>query len=252
MRFCFPIRNRVSRALECTLLGFVLLAAVAVSAHAQAKAALARTDAAGVRASYRSWAAELRRDQFQWTPLMLAAAANPHPETIAELARLGESVDARSLDGWTALMFAAAFNPNPDVITALIDAGADPDARSPDAWSIHLGASRYTGERVRFDNLGGAGTLVPFGAVTGGAMGDENGAGAAPGNVHANDAVHGWSPLFFAARYNSDPEVLLRLIEVGCDPHARDEYGRAPYYYARRYNPNTAVAEFLAQHEPDR
>ena len=171
-----------------------------------------------ISANYEGLVAAMQRDSYSWTPLMIAAAGHDNPDMISTLIGLGQSVAARSLNGWTALMFAAAFNPEPEVVAALLDAKADPDERSRDAWAALLGAARYTGENLRFDDISLAGV------------------GGSP---------RGWTPLFFAARFNTEPRVVELLITAGADPAARDEHGRTPVFYARRHNPSDAVIERL-------
>lgn len=144
----------------------------------------------------------LERDAFHWTPLMLAAAQNHHPEVIVLLLEQGENREARSLDDWDALMFAAAFNPNRDVLAALLEAGADPDRRTRDAWVAGYGVARFTGGMVQFDGLGLFQEAAP-----------------------EEEREYGWSALFFAARYNDSPGVLEELLLAGADPRLRDEHG---------------------------
>lgn len=224
MRSCCRTRRRWT----VHLLPFVVLAGVLLvrssPVGAQINEIYRTGTAARIGSMYRSLVHELRQDSFNWTPLMLAAAANPHPETIERLVSLGAEVGARSLDGWTPLMFAAAFNRNPAVAVALVTAGANLHARTPDSWSIHMGGSRFIGERVRFDNIGGV-------------------ALAAVGPDQAGKT--GWTAIFMAARYNEAPGLIDALVALGADPLDRDEYGRSPVYYAKRYNPNPLVAERL-------
>lgn len=158
----------------------------------------------------------MHRDAYHWTPLMRAAAENSHPETITMLLEQGEDPARRSLDDWTALMFAAAFNPEPEVAGVLLDAGMDPDERTRDAWVAAYGAARYTGRIVQIDGLG-----------------------LAPGE-------RGWTALFFAARYNPEPRVAVRLLEAGADPHLSDEYGRNALDYAREAG-NGELAALLGE-----
>ena len=178
-----------------------------------------------IEENYTRVVAAMRRDAFGWTPLMVSAAGQNQADSIGRLLELGEDPQARSLDDWNALMFASAFNPDPDIVLALIHAGADPNSRSRDAWSALFGAARYTGENLRFDALAG---------IEGGA-----GFGFVP------DESRGWTPLFFAARFNRAPAVVRSLIEAGADPDAHDEYGRTALHYALHHNPEPGVARAL-------
>lgn len=152
----------------------------------------------------------MQRDAFLWTPLMLAAADNPHPGTVTMLLEQGEDPERRSLDDWNALMFAAAFNPEPEVVKVLLEAGMDPNGRTRDAWVAAYGVARYTGRIVQIESLG-------FGREE-----DESG-----------ERQRGWTPLFFAARYNQEPRVTELLLEAGAEADARDEHGLTPLDYAR-------------------
>jgi hypothetical protein len=86
---------------------------------------------------------DLSRDAFLWTPLMVAAGSNPHPEVIRFLIQSGQEINRVSLDSWSALHFAAAFNSEPAVVQTLVELGADLTHRSRDNWTVYYGASRY-------------------------------------------------------------------------------------------------------------
>ena len=217
----------------CIIVG--LLAVIALSDPLAADAQIERSQDAiallqsaavnEIAAHYHQTQAAMKRDAFDWTPLMIAAAANSDAAVIDTLLDKGEIIEARSLDGWTALMFASAFNPHPEVTRALLGAGADPQRRSRDAWSALLGAARYTGENLRFDGL----EAIP----------DKNRL------EPAADEDRGWAALFMAARFNAEPQVVQALLAGGADPNARDEYGRTALYYARRHNSTPRVAQLL-------
>lgn len=165
------------------------------------------------------------RDAFRWTPLMLAAAENPNPEVITLLLDSGEDLDARSLDDWDALCFAAAFNSRAGVVRVLLEAGADPNHRTRDAWATRYGAARFTGETVTVNQL------VPRPEVA---------------SVDPDRVEPGWTPLFFAAFYNGNPEIASELLAGGADPTLRDENGKSALDYARAAGPRRrAVREFL-------
>ena len=139
----------------------------------------------------------LQRDNFSWTPLMVAAAVTPDPDVITALIDAGEKLEARSLDDMTPLMFAAAFNPEPAVAIALIEAGADVEARTRDNWVPGYGVARFAGRPVQVDGL------------FAGAPGEDS----------------GWTALFLATRYNPGEGVAAALIQAGANPDARDENG---------------------------
>ena len=47
---------------------------------------------------------------------------------------------------------------------------------------------------------------------------------------------NGWSPLDFAASYNTNPEVVAALVQAGADVSARYENGLSPLHVAASYN----------------
>ena len=47
---------------------------------------------------------------------------------------------------------------------------------------------------------------------------------------------YGVTPLHRAARFNSNPSVIVALIEGGADPSARDDNGKIPFDYAKEKN----------------
>jgi ankyrin repeat protein len=66
------------------------------------------------------------RNQYGWTPFMVAVYCNQNPEVIATLLKSGSDIDARDSDyGATALMWASEANQNLEIFTTLLKAGAD-------------------------------------------------------------------------------------------------------------------------------
>jgi len=199
---------------------FLLLTAFSASLEAEPPEVLRTGEPGAVMRAYRSAAEELRKDSYGWTPLMIAAAANPYPDTIRLLVKAGEKVSARSLDGWTPLMFAAAFNPEPEIVETLLELGADPEDRTEDSWTPIFGAARYRGEKVRLMNLE---TSLPG----------------------SRDRRPGWTALFFAARFSASAKVAETLLKNGANPNDADETGRTPAMYAEAHNPETRVLTTL-------
>jgi hypothetical protein len=61
----------------------------------------------------------------------------------------------------------------------------------------------------------------------------------------------GVTPLHFAAKYNSDINVLKYLIEQGADIHAQTDVHSTPLHYATAHNTNVAVMECLIEKGAD-
>ena len=64
-------------------------------------------------------------ENIQASPLSAAAAQSSSPAVIAELIRLGATVNSRHTNDFTPLMIAASWNTNPDITLELIKHGAD-------------------------------------------------------------------------------------------------------------------------------
>ena len=56
---------------------------------------------------------------------LLAIAGNAGPEKVRQLIQAGADVNAKNEYGWTPLMLAARYNSNPEVLRVLIAASAD-------------------------------------------------------------------------------------------------------------------------------
>ena len=174
------------------------------------------------------------------TPLHIAAS-NPNPEVAAALIEAGADVGAREgIHGGTPLHVAAR-NPNPAVAALLLDAGANVNAREFARTFLPYGmtVSSTGGEDRTTRRLGG---ITPLHAA---AMSNPNPevlallleAGADPGalawrteNHHyaerrSDNPHYRWSgnvtPLYDAARFNADPEVVATLLAAGADVEGR-------------------------------
>ncbi len=153
------------------------------------------------------------RDAYNWTALMLVAAASSPTSEQREQAGLalhalieaGADVNARSIDGWTPLHFAAALSNNAAVVDILVEAGAEIEARTMESWSAEMTLARYTGEQRLQRSI---------------ASGVEAGAEV------------GYTPLIAAVRFGS-PELARALLQAGADPHAQDDRNRSACEYGR-------------------
>ena len=194
------------------------------------------------------------------TPLH-EAAASEHPGIAARLLEAGADVNAYGAGGRTPLHVAAAENANPAVATVLLEAGADVSAK-------RAGGRTPLHEAAAHGNASVVAVLLAAGADAG-AWGREDPV-AGPrrrfGEARAlATAINVWggyteplpmagtrTALHEAAAANSNPTVILALIEAGADVHVpadldrRYESAATPIYWAAAANPSPAVIEVLA------
>ena len=72
-------------------------------------------------------------------------------------------------------------------------------------------------------------------------------------DINARTPDTGKTALFFAVRYNSNPEIVTALLNYGADPHIKDIFDRTAFDYADR-NPKlkaSSVSEQFLQHHDD-
>lgn len=172
------------------------------------------------------------------TPLHLAAS-NPNPEVAAALIEAGADVTARSGIWAGTPLHLAAGNPNPAVAALLLDAGANVNAREfarnpPMPYGLTVSSVDVTTRR-----LGG---ITPLHRA---AWPNPNPevlallleAGADPGALawrtedhhyaerRSDNPHYQWSgnvtPLYDAARFSADPEVVAILVAAGADVNGR-------------------------------
>ncbi|MCA1755047.1 MAG: ankyrin repeat domain-containing protein [Spirochaeta sp.] len=196
--------------------------------HLAARAA----DTNAIQSSLELGAAVDARDAYNWTALMLVAAANvgaPEQTEQAQQQELaaktlidaGADVNARSIDGWSPLHFAAALSNNPAMVETLLAAGAAIEARTMESWSAEMTLARYTGEQRVQQSIG---------------MGAE-----ADGNI-------GYTPLMAAAKFGT-AELVRALMLAGADPTAQDEQSRTAcdYGHERDAPSDTGISELLCR-----
>ena len=63
-------------------------------------------------------------------------------------------------------------------------------------------------------------------------------------DVNARDRYNK-TPLMEAAEFNTNPEVIITLLDAGADLKARDDCGESPLMYAAEYNTNPEVITVL-------
>ena len=166
------------------------------------------------------------RDYYDVTPLMYAAEKNSDPKVINILVEHGAKTDAKDKDGKTPLMYAAKSNPVPEIISALASNGANTNARDNNRMTALMYAARNNSAKV-------AKALIDAGAEE---LADKR----------------GWTPLFWAARYTRDPEVIGVLLDAGHDPQARAHDMTTPIDHANRNPSLMNTKEFLRLEEESR
>ncbi len=67
-------------------------------------------------------------------------------------------------------------------------------------------------------------------------------------NVNDNQSVFGWTPLIFAARNNSNTEVIQELIDSGADVHEIDQNGHTAMSHAQGCG-NSEVIKVLIRND---
>jgi ankyrin repeat protein len=67
-------------------------------------------------------------------------------------------------------------------------------------------------------------------------------------DVNARDAVNGWTPLMYAARYNRNPGAIAALLDSGAKIDSRADDGSTPLMCAAANNTNPEVIATLVKH----
>ena len=139
----------------------------------------------------------------------------------------GADVNARNSFGYSPLHLAVGFNNNPAVITALIEARAKVNAQTDGGYSpLHWAAWNNDSPAV-------IKVLVQAGADVNAQTAKESSWVSSPFRKFTDllDGWHppmkgGWSPLHYAARFNENPEVALKLLDDGADANAKTDDGK--------------------------
>ena len=187
----------------------------------------AGADADFIRNAVNNRAANVNaHDYYDVTALMFAAEKNSDPKVIEALINAGADPHARDKDGKTALMYAAKSNPSPEIITALTNGASYVNARDNNRMTALMHASRSNNARV-------VKALIDSGAEE---LADKR----------------GWTALFWAARYTTDPAVVGVLLDAGADPLARAHDMAIPLDHANKNSRLVNTKEFIRLEEESR
>ncbi len=167
----------------------------------------------GAKVNYGDWYKGMQSSGF--TPLMLAAGANPSAEVVEALIDAGAKVNVYDKYlGWDALIYAAELNPNGKVIRTLLDHGARIGVR------LNSGDTALMCAADANPNVDVIRILIEYGA-------------------RINDAnVQGMTPLMLAAYHNPNEAIVLELLRAGADKTVISKEGRKAIDYARESHPS--------------
>ncbi|MBQ4236960.1 MAG: ankyrin repeat domain-containing protein [Treponema sp.] len=224
--------------------------------------------------------ADLEARDCENESLLIEAAKNKDPSIIECVLKKGFDLEEKDVDGWTPIMNAARWNENSDIISILKKAGADWNAKTASGGNLlHLAALNESEDMVQFlctyfsvndcDEKG----LSPLQLAS---MNNPNpnvleimmdaqkeetffnvccnsnpavmtkilSMGFAP-NFETSDLSR---PIFWVAKNNENPEVLVALLAAGAIIETTDLWGRNFTHYAAA-NENPAIYEWIKSRE---
>ena len=65
------------------------------------------------------------------------------------------------------------------------------------------------------------------------------------------DASNGWTPVHYAVQYNTDPEIIMLLLDRGADVNSKTNLGRTPLQLAAGYNSDVLISTLLLDQGAD-
>ena len=156
-----------------------------------------------------------------YTLLMIASKYNANATIVKKIVDLGASINIMSEpDGLTSYQIANKFNINKQDILKVFDSYGD--NRKKD-----YNDRQYIVELIKSNNIERLKAVLDYGI-----------------NVNETDTIN-YTPIMYAARYSSDPEIIKALILYGADVEMRDEKGFSSILLAAKYNKNSKILECL-------
>jgi len=176
------------------------------------------------------------------TALMFAAHYNTNDSVCSELINSGAKVNGvNPVVGLTPLMYASIHNDNPDIISTLVEAGASVDYRATEIDLTAIDKNAGYGDQYGREGWSRDKSIeyeIYFEQIR------DKFDYANNGLAISTSPVKGMTPLMFASRWNSNPEIAKRLLQHGSDIHAVDK-GFSPIHHAAQHNPVPEVVKVL-------
>lgn len=182
--------------------------------------------------------------------LIKASAQNSNPEIITFLLKNGCDIASRDKDGFTPLLKAAMWQSNSDVLGVLVDAGADINAKTKDGSSlVHLAARNENTEVARYIINSCITSTVNDAGFSG--MDAVFLFGHSPDVVNLYLRKMREEHLIYASM-NANPEILEALIKAGYDVNMTDSDGVSVLMYAAKFNTNPEIVNMLRYYNASR
>jgi uncharacterized protein len=217
--------------------------------------------------------ARMANSSFGRTPLISAAESNPNPEVLEVLIKAGADLNVTRNDT-ALLMLALMFNENPEVAYTLIERGADVNGQEY-YGNFPLKIAVLTNDLKLAKALleAGADSSVRSWDARGGQFARMDTVFAHLQSVEMTDLLIQYgaemnpdtsfaevnymlyplskTPLMFVVEYNSNPEILKRLLEAGANVNAVDMKGKTALMLAAQIRKSPEFIEVLLEYGAD-
>ena len=151
------------------------------------------------------------------------------PQKIHQYLNNGHMVNAQNKNGDTPIHFAAWCNETPQVIIELVNAGGNVHAEDTKGRTPLYRAVAYN------DSLEVITTLAINLKV----------------DVNIQTADGGYTPLYYAAKFNRIPQVFEILFNAGAEANVQDEYGNTPLHVVAKYTKYPEVVPVFLKNKAD-